>query len=99
MLEYEISQALHVILPYIGGSLCVTIGIIISNMFWKARIHRYAKTEVVETLEYQKNKIAYQDEQIRTMKSVISDLRGRLKIAKKWSLKIAEEVDTIGGIG
>ena len=92
MLDYELSQILHTSGPIIAGALagaiCVIIGILIANIFWKARIHRYAKTEVVETLEYQKNKIAYLEQEIITKNSLISDLRGSLKVAKIAALKI-----------
>lgn len=96
MLQYELSQILNVIGPYlagaIGGAICVVIGIIISNIFWKARIHRYAKTEIVETLEYQKNKIDQLESEIREKKSLISDLKGIIKISKLAALKIMEAI-------
>ena len=88
MLNYELSQVVHVLTPILGSALSVIIGIIISNMFWKARIHRYAKTEIVETLEYQKNKIEHLEEELREKKIIISDQAGNLKIAKMTAMKI-----------
>ena len=88
MLNYELIQILHVLTPILGNTLSVIAGIIISNLFWKARIHRYAKTEVVETLEYQKNKIEYLDSENKRKDVIISDQKGLLKIAKLSALKI-----------
>lgn len=88
MLEYEISRIIHELLPYISNTISVLTGIIVSNMFWKARIHRYAKTEIVETLEYQKNKIDRLEREIMEKDSIISDLRGNEKIVKIAALKI-----------
>ena len=88
MLEYELSQILHSVGPYLINTFSVISGIIIANMFWKARIHRYAKTEVVETLEYQKNKIDEYKRLLTEKDSLISDLRGSLKVAKIAALKI-----------
>ena len=92
MLNYEISLILHNTGPIIAGTLagaiCVIIGILISNMFWKARIHRYAKTEIVQVMEYQKNKIEQLESIIREKDSIISDQRGSLKVAKIAALKI-----------
>jgi len=88
MLNYELSQILHTLTPILGSALSVIIGIIISNAFWKARIHRYAKTEVIETLEYQKNKIDYLEKELIDKKTIISDQVGDLKIAKMAAMKI-----------
>ena len=92
MLEYEISQMIHELLPYLSNTLSVLTGIIVSNMFWKARIHRYAKTEVIETLEYQKNKIDRLEIEIREKDNEISDLKGSLKVAKIAALTIIETI-------
>ena len=70
-----------------GNTLSVIAGIIIANIFWKARIHRYAKTEVIETLEFQKNKIDRLEGEIREKNSLISELRGIIKIGKMAALK------------
>jgi len=97
MINYEIAEILHTLGPYltgaIAGSVCVIIGIIIANIFWKARIHRYAKTEVVETLEYQKNKIESLEKEISNQKEIISDYKGHMKIAKKSALTIIGVVE------
>ena len=88
MLKYEISQIINTLVPYLGNTLSVISGIIISNIFWKARIHRYAKTEVVETLEFQKNKIEFLESENKRKDIIISDQKGLLKIAKMAALKI-----------
>ena len=88
MLDYEISLILHELFPYLAGAVCVIIGIIIANIFWKARIHRYAKTEIVETLEYQKNKIEQLEKDITDKNAIISDFKGYMKIAKRSALTI-----------
>lgn len=88
MLEYELSQVIHVLIPILGNTLSVIAGIIVSNIFWKARIHRYAKTEIVETLEYQKNKIEFLESENKRKDTIISDQKGLLKIAKNSALKI-----------
>ena len=92
MIDYELALILHNIGPIIAGvlagSVCVVVGIIIANIFWKARIHRYAKTEVVETLEYQKNKIESLEKEIHEKNTIISDYKGVVKIANTAALKI-----------
>ena len=91
MLNYEISQLVQElisVLPIIINTLSVIAGIIIANIFWKARIHRYAKTEVVETLEYQKNKIEQLTAEVARKDFIISDLRGCLRVVKLSALKI-----------
>ncbi len=90
MWEYLIQDIVHVITPYLGASVAVISGIVISNMFWKARIHRFAKTEIVETLEYQSNKIAQLEDELREKKEIISDLKGFNKRAKINAMKILE---------
>ena len=92
MFSYEISRVAHVLIPYIAPTLSVIIGVIISNTFWKARIHRYAKTEVVQTLEYQKNKIERLEEIIKEKDSIISSLKGSLKVSKMAALRIIEVI-------
>ncbi len=88
MIGYELSQLLHFAIPYMGGALCVVIGIIIANIFWKARIHRYAKTEIVETLEYQKNKIESLENEIIQKDETISEYVGIIKVVNIAALKI-----------
>ena len=87
-MKYLILDVIHVLTPFLGNALSMVTGIIIANIFWKARIHRYAKTEVVETLEYQKNKIEQLKKELVDKKEIISDLRGSLKVAKTAALKI-----------
>ena len=88
MLEYEISQILHTVGPYLVNTLSMVTGIIISNIFWKARIYRYANSTILKTLEYQVNKIEYLEHEIIDKKTIISDQRGSLKVAKIAALKI-----------
>lgn len=90
MLEYELSQVIHTLLPYLGNTLSVISGIIISNMFWKARIYRYANATILKTMEYQSNKIEYLENEIIDKNSLISESKGSLKIAKIAALKIIE---------
>lgn len=92
MLEYEISQILHTIAPYLVNTVSMLTGIIISNMFWKVRIYRYASSTILKTLEYQKNKIEQLEGIIIEKKDIISDQRGSLKVAKMAALKIMEVV-------
>ncbi len=92
MLDYEISRVVHVLIPYIAPTLSVVVGIIISNMFWKARIYRYANATILKTLEYQANKIEQLEEKIRDNNSLISDQKGSLKIVKTAALKIIGEI-------
>ncbi len=99
MIDYELAQILHVLNPIvpivvgviagtIAGAVCIGIGIIVTNGFWKARIHRYAKTEIVETLEYQKNKIESLEIEIQQKNTTISDYKGIIKISNTAALKI-----------
>ena len=90
MLKYEISQIIHVLLPYISNTLSVISGIVISNLFWKARIHRYAKAEIIETLEYQKNKIEFLESENNRKDEIIGDQKGSLELSKIAALKIIE---------
>lgn len=97
MLTYEVSQILHVIGPYfvgaLGGSILITIGVLIDRAYWKPRIYRYADREVVKTLEYQSNKIKQLENIITDQKDIISDLKGHMKIAKKSALTIIGVVE------
>ena len=88
MLKYELSQILHSVGPYLINTFSVISGIIIANMFWKARIYRYASATILKTLEYQANKIEHLEADIKIKDSLISDLRGSLKVAKIAALKI-----------
>ena len=88
MLDYELSQVIRVLIPYLGNTLSILGGVLIANMFWKSRIHRFSKAEVIQTLEYQKNKIEQLEAEIRENKVTISDLKGSMKIAKIAALKI-----------
>lgn len=92
MLDYELSQILHTAGPIIVGSLagaiCVIIGILVANLFWKARIYRFANATILKTLEYQSNKIEQQEEIIKDKNLIISDQRGSLKVAKIAALRI-----------
>ena len=88
MLGYEISRIIHELLPYISNTLSVLTGVIVSNIFWKARIYRYANATILKTLEYQANKIEHLEADIKIKDSLISDLRGSLKIVKIAALKI-----------
>ncbi len=88
MLDYELSLILRELAPYLTGAVCVIIGIIISNTFWKARIYRYAKSEILKTMEYQKNKIDQLEKDMIDKKTIISDLKGHLKIVRKSALTI-----------
>jgi len=92
VLEYEISQVIKVLLPYLSNTIAVLSGVIIANFFWKARIHRYAKTEVVETLEYQKNKIEYLEAEIKSKNAIIDSQKASLGLVKISALKIIEAV-------
>ncbi len=92
MLEYELLNLLHIVTPFLGGALCVLMGIFISNLFWKSRIHRYAKTEVVETLEFQKNKIIKLTEDVRNRNELIGELRGSIKVIKLSALNIISSI-------
>lgn len=101
MLTYEISKLipeLISVIPILVNTLSVIAGIFIANIFWKARIHRYAKTEIVETLEYQKNKIKRLEDIVVEKDSTIGLLRGQAKIAKLSALKILRAEDTKDGV-
>ncbi len=92
MLEYEISIILHTLWPYLSGvvisSFCIVIGILIDRAYWKPRIYRYADREIVKTLEYQKNKISQLEEELKEKNSVISELKGIIKVSRMAALKI-----------
>ena len=88
MLDYELAQLVHTLIPFIANAFSMILGIVIANIFWKARIHRYAKTEVVETLEYQKNKIDSLTAEIRRKDLVISDFKKMMKAIKISGLNI-----------
>lgn len=88
MLEYELSQIIHTLTPYLIVVISVLTGVVISNVFWTRRIYRYADREIVKTLEYQKNKIDALNQEIVEKNSIISELKGYLKIAKMSAAKI-----------
>lgn len=90
--KYLIMDIIHTLTPFLGNTLSMLTGIIITNIFWKSRIHRYAKTEVVETLEYQKNKIEYLEQEIREKKEIISMQKGSIKAVRLSALKILEAI-------
>jgi len=92
MLNYELAQILHTLQPYLITICCIIVGILIDRTYWKPRIYRYANREIVKTLEYQKNKIEALEQDIREKNSIISDLRGYIKMAKISALKIVEVI-------
>ena len=92
MLNYEFAQILHTLQPYLITTGCIIVGILIDRAYWKPRIYRYADREIVKTLEYQANKIEALEQEIREKNSIISDLKGYMKIVKKSALNIVEVV-------
>ena len=90
MLEYEIALILHTVGPYLIITLAIITGVVISNLFWRSRVYRFAKAEIIQTLELQKNKIEQLEEKLREKKEIISDLKAFQKRAKISALKIVE---------
>jgi len=88
MLNYELSQIVNILAPILIAIFCILVGVLIDRAYWKPRIYRYADREIVKTLEYQKNKIDQLEQEIREKKSIISDFKGNMKIAKKSALMI-----------
>jgi len=93
MLEYEIAQALHYGLPVLGGIACLLIGAGIVNTAWKRKIHRYAKAEIISTLEQQDNRINQYEEDLKNAKDKIGTLEGIIKLNKKNALKIIGNIE------
>ena len=90
MSKYIILDIVYVLTPFLGNALSMLTGIIIANIFWKARIYRYASATILKTMEFQSNKIEHLEQEIIDKKDIVSSLRGSLKVAKTSALKIIE---------
>jgi len=90
MLSYDVSILVKAVLPYLTMLISLVTGVIIANLFWRSRVFRFAKAEVIQTLEYQKNKIDQLEHEARSKDQTISELRGRLKMINISALKIME---------
>jgi len=90
MISYDVSIIVKAVLPYLTMIISLVTGVIIANLFWRSRVFRFAKAEVIQTLEYQKNKIDQLEHEARSKDQTISELRGRMKIINISALKIME---------
>jgi len=93
MVAYEIAQAIHYGVPVLGGIICMLIGALIVNTAWKRKIHRYAKAEIISTLEQQDNRIKQYEEDLQNAKDKIGTLEGIIKLNKKNALKIIGDIE------
>ena len=93
MLSYELGILLHNLIPFIVVLLSLISGVIISNLFWKKRIHRYAKAEVQQILEYQRNKMEFLELENRELFSERKNLIAQIAIVKTHILKILETIN------
>jgi len=91
MLEYELSQLVPYGAPVLGGIICMLIGMAVTNKAWKTRIHRYAKADIIQIMEFQKNKIEQQAQQIKEKNALISDYKGKSERSRVAALKIIGE--------
>jgi len=91
MVEYELAQLIRLGSPVVGGILCLLIGGLIVNRAWKTRIHRYAKADIIQIMEFQKNKIEQQAQQIKEKNALISDYKGKSERSRVAALKIIGE--------
>ena len=96
MVEYELAQLIHFGAPVAGGILCMLIGMLIVNSAWKRKIHRYAKAEIISTLEQQDNRIKQYEKDLENANDKIATLEGIIKLNKKNALNIIGNIETIG---
>ena len=82
MWDIELAHALHEIIPYINTVFSLLTGVIITNIFWKARIYRYANATIQKTLAYQETKMKYQADELIIKNTKIKDLQGVLHLQK-----------------
>ena len=66
---------------------------VIVNTAWKRKIHRYAKAEIISTLEQQDNRIKQYEEDLQNAKDKIGTLEGIIKLNKKNALKIIGDIE------
>jgi len=88
MVEYEIAQVIRLGTPLLGGIICMLIGALIVNTAWKRKIHRYAKAEIISTLEQQDNRIKQYEKDLEEAKNRIGTLEGLVEFSKNHALKI-----------
>ncbi len=93
MLNYEAGITLHYIIPYLIVLVSILAGVLVSNLFWKDRIYRYAKSEILKTLEFQENKIKSYKVETRNKDNKIKQLEARLRIIKQHEVRILEELE------
>lgn len=93
MINFEISRIILPATLTIGAVICILIGIMIDRGYWKPRIYRYSKAEVIKTLEYQKNKIDQLEREIVDKNDIISDYKGHEKVSRIAALKIIGVTD------
>ena len=96
MVEYELAQLIHFAAPVTGGILCMLIGMLIVNSAWKRKIHRYAKAEIISTLEQQDNRIKQYEKDLENANDKIATLEGMIKLNKKNALNIIGNIEMIG---
>jgi len=93
MVEYEIAQLIRLGSPVLGGVLCMIIGMLIVNTAWRRKIHRYAKAEIISTLEQQDNRIKQYKIDLGNANDKIGTLQGIIKSSKKHALKIIGSIE------
>jgi len=93
MIEYEIAQLICFGAPVLGGILCLLIGGLIVNTGWKRKIHRYAKAEIISTLEQQDNRIKQYEKDLQIANNRIGALEAIVKKSKKSALDILETIE------
>jgi len=93
MLIYELSVALHYGGPVLGGIICLLIGVVVTNRGWKQKIFRYAKAEIISTLEQQDNRIKQYEIDLQVAKDRIDMLEGIIKSTKRNALNIIGNIE------
>lgn len=95
MLNYEIGVLLHEIIPYSVMLLSIVSGIVISNLFWKARIHRYARAEVIQMLEYNKltaDRLKVENTELKRKNTILKDQMTAVRSEVLKALAIVKDV-------
>jgi len=95
VLNYEIGVLLHEIIPYSVMLLSIVSGIVISNLFWKARIHRYARAEVIQMLEYNKltaDRLKIENTELKRKNTILKDQMTAVRSEVLKALAIVKDV-------
>ncbi len=86
--KYLLYDILHELKPFIVVIVSVLAGMLVSNGFWKARIYRYANSEVQQTLAFQSKKIEYQKDEIKKKDKDIIKLKSKVVFSRESAMKI-----------